>query len=249
MDWNQWLIVVPARLQSTRLKRKPLQLLGDKPLIVQVARRLSPLASRGAKIIVATDSLEVAEACQSEKIEVTLTSPTHPSGTDRVHEVATSFPDYQFILNVQGDEPFVNLNDLSRLADVMQSDKTYDLGTLVHKNSSRDDWLNPNVVKAVISSSSQRVLYFSRSAVPYHRNQNFEGFWHHIGVYAFQRQALETFCSLPPSELETMEGLEQLRALENQLTIGFAEASEKAIGIDTPEDLEAAREFFQQSCS
>ncbi len=248
MNWNQWLIVIPARLESTRLPRKPLQILGNHPLICQVARRLSPLGEQGAKIIVATDSVEVEQACKQDKIEVTLTATDHPSGTDRVFEVASKHT-HEYVLNVQGDEPFVNLEDLSRLASVMQDNDSFSIGTLLHENTSHEDWQNPNVVKAVVDDTQSRVLYFSRSPIPYHRHGDFSRFWHHVGVYAFRRQELQRFCGLPPSKLEQCEGLEQLRALENNFVIGFAKAAEKAIGIDTPEDLEAARALFQHSQS
>lgn len=237
-SWQDWLIVVPARLQSSRLPEKPLQDLKGQPLIVRVYQRLSTLADKGAQIVVGTDSEKVLSACQQREIPACLTDPQHASGTDRVHEVASKYP-HKFILNVQGDEPFVNLSDLENLCLSFQSRPNPEMGTLVHLNSNRADFENPNCVKVV--RRGDFALYFSRSPIPYPRDGVFQGFWQHIGIYAFSRTSLNQFCKLPMSSLEAIEKLEQLRALENSMQVHLCNANKPGLGIDTPEDLEEAR--------
>ena len=240
---QNWLIVVPARLHSTRLKEKPLVDLCGKALITRVCERLRPMADRGAKIIVATDNEKIAKVCREENIQYEMTRVDHQSGTDRVFEVSQKY-DHPFILNVQGDEPFVNLEDLESLMQQMEASKEDSMGTMLHKSEDIKAYTNPNVVKAVISNTNE-ALYFSRSAIPHYREgTKFEGFWQHIGVYAFKKSVLESFCKHKPSSLEKSEKLEQLRALENNIPICATIAEKPAIGIDTLEDLEEAREYF-----
>lgn len=245
MNWNQWLIVIPARLQSSRLPEKPLQDLCGKALIVRVYERLQSLKDLGAQIVVATDSHKILDVCKKENIEAMMTDEKHQSGTDRVHELSQSF-DHSYILNVQGDEPFVNLEDLERLTQLMESQNHDGMGTLIYKNRDLEEFQNPNVVKAVIGEHN-RALYFSRAPIPYHREQEFTSFWQHIGIYAYSKNALEAFCKLPPHRLEELEKLEQLRALGNGIEILAMEAKETSLGIDTPEDLEKARKLFSVS--
>lgn len=241
-DWTNCLIVIPARLQSTRLPQKPLADLAGKPLIVRVYERLGPLKSRGAEILVATDASSVLETCSAHGVPAVMTKVEHPSGTDRCAEVARS-RQRPYILNVQGDEPFVHLDDLETLLKALSTTQS-GLATLVHRNAREADYLNPNCVKVVRSDAGQ-ALYFSRSPLPYFRAPaRFEFFWQHIGVYAFHRDSLFKFCALPAHPLEQSEGLEQLRALGHGLSILTAEARHPSIGIDTPQDLEAARARF-----
>ncbi|MDD1421470.1 NTP transferase domain-containing protein, partial [Dolichospermum sp. ST_sed1] len=144
---ENWLIVIPARLKSTRLPEKPLQLLGGKPLIVKVYENLRPLENEGAKIIIATDSQKVIDICKKFQIPVELTSEKHPCGTDRVQEVALRHSK-QFILNVQGDEPFVSISDLKKLINALPLSK-YKMGTLAYLSNNQEHWLDRNVVKGV----------------------------------------------------------------------------------------------------
>lgn len=243
-DWTACLIVIPARLQATRLPRKPLADLAGKPLIVRVYERLAPLLARGAEIVVATDAAEVMEACAAHGVPAVMTSAAHQSGTDRCAEVAKSRPQARpYVMNVQGDEPFVHLDDLTSLLGAIQGG-THAMATLVHRNENEADYLNPNCVKAIRSDAGQ-ALYFSRSPLPYFRAPaRFSFFWQHIGVYCFHRDGLARFCSLSPHPLEQSEGLEQLRALGHGISIMTAEARHASIGIDTPQDLEAARARF-----
>lgn len=242
VQWKQWLIIIPARLQSTRLPRKPLADLGGLPLVVRVYQRLKPLSEKGANIVVACDDNDVLQVCQKHGVPAVMTRVDHRSGTDRCAEVAGSQPQ-RYILNVQGDEPFVDLEDLEKLLANMEASQD-PMGTLVHRNTHRADYQNPNCVKAVVNDQG-KALYFSRSPLPYYReSENFAGFWQHIGVYAFTRDGLLRFCSLPPHALELAESLEQLRALGNGLNITATVAQKPSIGIDTPQDLEAARARF-----
>ena len=246
INLNKWLIVIPARLHSTRLVEKPLVDLCGTPLIVRVCERLSPLEDLGAKIIVATDSEKILQVLTSHNIQGLMTSTQHQSGTDRVYEVSQQLTS-EYILNVQGDEPFVNVEDLKSLMQQMQETKEDAMATLVHKNTDKVAFNNPNCVKAVISKSS-RAIYFSRSPIPFDRDEkSFDYFWQHIGVYAFSKVALKNFCAFEQSRLEKCEKLEQLRALENNIPILITKASKPAIGIDTQEDLDEARKYFTKN--
>jgi 3-deoxy-manno-octulosonate cytidylyltransferase (CMP-KDO synthetase) len=242
VNWNNWLIVIPARLSSTRLPQKPLADLAGKPLVVRVYERLKPLLDQGADLVVATDSQLVMDACQQHRVPSVMTDPGHQSGTDRCAEVARLRP-RPFIMNVQGDEPFVHCGDLEALARLM-TDQRAGMGTMMHRNNRASDYENPNCVKVVVNDAHQ-ALYFSRSPLPYHRApQTFQSFWQHLGVYAFSADTLQKFCALPQHPLELAESLEQLRALGHNIPIVVSIADHPAIGIDTPEDLEAARARF-----
>ncbi|MBC7660544.1 MAG: 3-deoxy-manno-octulosonate cytidylyltransferase [Chitinophagaceae bacterium] len=239
ISWNQWLIVVPARMQSSRLPRKPLADLGGLPMIVRVYQRLESFAAKGATIVIATDDQEILQVCQNHKVPAQITDSAHKSGTDRCAEVARKF-DKPLVLNVQGDEPFVDLTDLEGLLAKMEKDGD-PMGTMVYRNLHLVEYKNSNCVKAVVSDQG-KALYFSRSPLPYYRDpEQFAGFWQHIGVYAFTKKGLLNFCALPQHPLELAESLEQLRALGNGLSIAVTEAKSPSLGIDTPQDLEAAR--------
>lgn len=247
LNLKDWLVVVPARLASTRLPRKPLADLGGVPLIVRVAQNLAPLAKRGAEIVVATDSIDVMQSLAAHKVFGVMTRVEHESGTDRCAEAARGRPQ-PYILNVQGDEPFVDTQDLMNLCDAMQARAEADMGTLVHESSDRRLAADPNAVKALRRHDGY-ALYFSRAPLPYKRESPEEKhvpdtFWQHLGVYAFRRERLEAFAALPPSPLEHAEKLEQLRALQAGWRIYLAPAHHPTRGIDTPEDLEAARARF-----
>ena len=240
-DESGWLIVIPARLKSTRLPLKPLQMLGDLPLIVRVYQNLAPLLAHGIDAIVATDSEEVLTTCQRHFVPATLTDTTHESGTDRCAEAA-SRSSHRYVLNVQGDEPFIRVDDLAVLMATLETRPEIDIGTLAYRCHDLDLLKDPNAVKAVRSQDG-RALYFSRASLPYDRDAG-RGqlpFWLHLGIYAFRRQRLLDFVKLAPSPLERLEKLEQLRALEHGWRIQLEVATEFSRGIDTPEDLEAAR--------
>ncbi len=245
-EFRDWLVVIPARLQAVRLPRKPLQDLCGKPLIVRVYENLAPLAQKGATLIVATDHQDILDVCAQHGVQATLTSSHHTSGTERCFEVAKQHT-RSLVMNVQGDEPFIGVPDLEALMRMTAQDSRVEMSTLVFTTAGSQEWTNPNVVKAVISADNH-ALYFSRAPIPHHREpaERTPTFYRHLGVYAFRKDALQRFCLMAPGALEQTEKLEQLRALENNMRIKVHLASTLSIGIDTPEDLEAARAYFQR---
>lgn len=244
MNFKHWLVIIPARLKSERLPRKPLADLSGKPLIIRVYENLAPLKTLGAEIIVALDHTDTAEVCKAHGVPFEMTDENLPSGTDRCNAVAHSYPAARFILNVQGDEPFIKIDDLVSLMETMQN-STESVGTLGYHNNDWNQFIDPNVVKIVLGNDSS-AIYFSRAPIPFDRESSRLGsktisFLQHLGVYAFKREALRDFCSLKPSPLELTEKLEQLRAVSAGWKIKVVEAKSKSLGIDTSEDLDHAR--------
>ncbi len=236
---EHWLIVIPARLASSRLPEKPLQDLNGRPLIVRVYENLKPLLATGVKIVIACDAKKVASVCEKYQLPWVMTSKQHESGTDRVFEVALKHKPI-YVLNVQGDEPFANLEDLRRLTESLEQEKAIGIATLYYKSTDISRFFDANLVK-VVKSASNRAIYFSRSPIPFGRDQSISHFYQHLGVYAYKSEVLAKFCSLKKSSLEELEKLEQLRALENDIPIKLVEAKNPSFGIDTPEDLDKAR--------
>jgi 3-deoxy-manno-octulosonate cytidylyltransferase (CMP-KDO synthetase) len=239
------LIVIPARLGATRLPRKPLRLLGGQPLIVRVWERVSAIGA-AERIVIATDSPEVADAARTAGAQVAMTRADHPSGTDRVAEVANlpEFRGYDAFVNVQGDEPFVGDEAVSGALAQVTSGK-FSLGTAACR-AGAEILANPDVVK-VVADSQGRALYFSRAPIPFLRDAADRGardglVRQHLGIYAYTRDALNRWVSLAPHPLEITERLEQLRALADGMAIGVAivEQDQGVRGIDTEEDLIAA---------
>lgn len=240
------LAVIPARYASTRFPGKPLVMIDGKPMIQRVWERVRE-AQAIDRIIVATDDARIAEAVRAFGGEARMTSPDHPSGTDRIWEVARELPEYGFVMNVQGDEPFLDPASLDRVVRELQSQPEAALMTLVcpvdlSTEEGMAHYEDPNVVKAVLGANGQ-VFYFSRAAVPYFRDgigmgETADTAYRHLGLYLFRRDALERFTTLVPSPLEKTEKLEQLRALENGMAIYAVVIDEAPVGIDTPADLE-----------
>ncbi len=238
------LVVIPARLGAMRLPRKPLRLLSGLPLIVRVWQRISQMNVADA-VVVATDDDSVAAAVRAVGAECVMTSDKHSSGTERVAEVASQprFSGYRTIVNVQGDEPFIGRGAVKGAAELVATGK-FPLGTAASR-ASTEILDTPSLVKVVIADDG-RAMYFSRAPIPYLRDQAdarklAERTLQHIGVYAYSREALTEWVSLPPHPLEEIERLEQLRPLAAGLPIGVAVTSEApASGIDTEEDLERA---------
>ncbi|MEP6779541.1 MAG: 3-deoxy-manno-octulosonate cytidylyltransferase [Gemmatimonadaceae bacterium] len=238
------LTVIPARLGATRLLRKPLRLLGGVPLVIRVFERVQALKI-GDLCVVATDDNEVLNACREHDVPAVLTSDKHPSGTDRVAEVANhaKYRSFEFILNVQGDEPFVTSDALQAAVSQVVSGSAA-IGT-VAVHASTEILQKPDVVK-VVRTNGGHALYFSRAPIPFLREQGDSDLQNllirqHIGVYAYTRQALLAWVALPPHPLELVERLEQLRPLAHGMRIGvgdIAVAPER--GIDTEEDLTRA---------
>ena len=236
------LAVIPARLGSERLPRKPLRLLGGVPLIERVWRRVA--ASPGIeRVVVATDAEEVAAVCRAAGAPVELTSPEHPSGTDRVAEVVAraAYASFDVVVNVQGDEPFVGEDAVLGAARLAASG--WDVGTVATPLRDPEAWRSPDVVK-VIRRDDGGALYFSRAPVPWRRGGEPDAaafadapYLRHVGVYAYTPEALRRWVALPPHPLEREERLEQLRPLAAGLRIGVAVVEAAERGVDTEEDL------------
>ncbi|MEM7249030.1 MAG: 3-deoxy-manno-octulosonate cytidylyltransferase [Acidobacteriota bacterium] len=229
--------VIPARLGSTRLPGKPLREIGGKPMIAWVVERAREARLLDA-VVVATDDDDIAACAREAGAEAVMTSPDHPSGTDRVWEVASA-RDEAIVVNVQGDEPLLEPAALDALVERLREQPDLALATLARPLRSAEEHADPSVVKVVVDDGG-RALYFSRSPIPRDRNrpeQPPEGARVHVGVYAFRRDALERFCSRPPSRLEGIEGLEQLRALEAGEPIAVLDWEGTWQAVDTEADL------------
>ena len=234
--------VIPARYASTRLPGKPLALIAGKPMIQHVYERACH-AVLPQEVVVATDSKIVADAVKEFGGKVMMTSPDHPSGTDRLAEVALSYPDIDVIVNVQGDEPMIPPEVIDRLAQAFADDNDLNMATL-KTLMGEEDYNNPNAVK-VVTDQNGYALYFSRSLLPYPRNRKADfKVYKHVGIYAYRRSFLLSYAAYEPTPLEQIEGLEQLRVLENGQRIKVLESKFQGIGIDTQEDLDAINALF-----
>jgi 3-deoxy-manno-octulosonate cytidylyltransferase (CMP-KDO synthetase) len=239
------LAVIPARLASTRLPRKMLREIVGKPLVgwVYEAVRSSPLLS---DVIIATDSEEIMEACRRHGWNARMTSSTHRSGTERVHEVSNSIAADVYV-NVQGDEPLVRSEQITALLEVMKDvmkDPVVQVGT-VKTPCPPEDIGNPNAVK-VVTAPDGRALYFSRATIPFDRDETGPRYFKHLGLYAYRKPALDLFVSQPESTLEKSERLEQLRFLENGIAIYVGETPYDSVGVDTEEDLQRVAEILNK---
>jgi 3-deoxy-manno-octulosonate cytidylyltransferase (CMP-KDO synthetase) len=238
--------VIPARLASTRLPRKVLREIAGKPLLAWVVEA-TQLCSRLDCIVVAADSEEVAALCRRNNWPVELTSPDLPSGTDRVHAVSRlpRWSDAEIYVNIQGDEPFLRPDHIAALLRPFAKPA---VGiTTLKVRCTAENIANPNAVK-VVTAADGRALYFSRATIPYHREQAdaVPQYWKHIGLYAFRKSVLDLFPKLPPSSLERAERLEQLRFLEDGLSVYVEPTEHDTIGIDTEADLRIAEEILLQ---
>jgi len=234
--------IIPARLASTRLPRKVLREIAGRPMLEHVyeAVRSSPLLT---DVIIAADSEEVIALCRKNNWDARLTSPSHSSGTARVHEISCSLA-ADVYLNVQGDEPLVRPEHISALLEMMSA-STVEVGTL-KTPAAAADIANPNVVK-VVTDVADRALYFSRASIPYDRDRSARPqYFKHLGFYAYRKPALDRFCSLPESALERAERLEQLRFLENGIAIYVTETPFDTVGVDTEEDWKRVEEILRR---
>jgi 3-deoxy-manno-octulosonate cytidylyltransferase (CMP-KDO synthetase) len=227
--------VLPARWGSTRFPGKPLHRIAGKPLIQHVWERCKH-CSRLNDLIVATDDARIRDAVLAFGGNAVMTSPDHPTGTDRIAEAIRGFPHATHVINVQGDEPLIDPALIDQLAAAMADDPLLDMATAANPLDPSDPAvLDPNVVK-VVAALDGRALYFSRSPLPFFRNA-VAGLpvLRHKGIYAYRRAFLERFVTWPPSPLEMAESLEQLRALENGASIKVLSTSDTSPGVDTPE--------------
>jgi len=243
---GETLVLIPARMASTRLPGKPLAEIAGLPMIVQVAKRAQE--ANVGRIIVAVDDAAVFDAVEAAGFEVVMTRSDHQSGSDRIFEALTKVdPDGQaeIVINVQGDLPTIDPQTI-RAALRPLEDPAVDIATLTVEIEDEQEKTNPNVVKVVgspISADRLRALYFTRATAPHGTGP----LYHHIGLYAYRREALQRFVALAPSTLEKRESLEQLRAIEAGMRIDVEVVKTVPLGVDTPADLEKARRILSAS--
>ncbi|WP_316238185.1 3-deoxy-manno-octulosonate cytidylyltransferase [Bradyrhizobium sp. SZCCHNR1015] len=246
MTKSKILVLIPARMASTRLPGKPLLDIAGLPMIVQVLRRAQEAGI--GRVAVATDTPEIADAVAAAGGEVVMTRPDHPSGSDRIYEAMCKLDparEAEIVVNLQGDFPTIDPQNISDVLPPLE-DPAVDIATLAAQIHTEEESLNPNVVKAVgspVGGRRLRALYFTRATAPHGDGPRY----HHIGLYAYRRAALERFVSLPPSPLEQQEKLEQLRALEAGMRIDVMVVDAVPRGVDTPADLETARRLLSKA--
>lgn len=241
--------IIPARYASTRFPGKPLATILGRPMIEWVWERTCR-ASLVERVLIATDDDRIAAAVRRFGGEVAMTRSDHPSGTDRLAEVAQLL-DCDLVVNVQGDEPLIDPGVIDAAIRPLMASPTLEMGTLKAPIDDPDDFRNPNVVK-VVTDLAGRALYFSRAPIPHRRDDNPAGgiagmpLFRHIGLYVYRREALLRFPTLPPSPLEKLEQLEQLRALENGWSIMTVTVDTSSHGVDTPDDLRRVEDLARQ---
>jgi len=243
----EFLVVIPARLGSSRLPRKPLADIGGKPMVIWVAERAKE--SNAQRVVVATDSPEIQAVCNEHGIECLLTSADHPTGTDRIAEVAQllKLAGNTLVVNVQGDEPLIPSALINQVAQTLADHAQCAISTVAVPITEKSEIDNPNVVKVVLNYANE-AMYFSRSVIPFLRDaqviQKTE-YLRHLGIYAYRADFLQAYSKLEPAPPEQAEALEQLRALWNGYRIAVHAAAEAPpAGVDTPEDLERVRKLL-----
>ena len=233
------MIIIPARIGSSRFPNKVLADVGGLPMVIRTAKAVENID----KVAIATDSQEVVAMAKSYGIEAIMTSTTHNSGTDRIFEAAQklNLADDEVIVNVQGDEPFIEEEVVRAVFDltVKNRDNEKIMMNSCYKLMQSSEADDPNIVK-LVTSDDNFALYFSRAKIPFPRDHHFNDYKGHLGIYGFTKKSLELFCQLSPAPLENIEKLEQLRALYHDFSIAMVEVKTKSFGIDTIEDLEKA---------
>lgn len=234
------MIIIPARLASTRFPNKILANINGLPMVIATAKRVQNLDD----VAIAADTEEVVALANDYGFKAILTSQDHQSGTDRINEAASklSLPEDEIIVNVQADEPFIEEAVVKSVIE--RAKKTDAMITSACKKIDLPHVKDPNLVKVILNTHGN-AIYFSRSAIPYDREGGFEGYFGHLGIYAFRKKSLETFCALPYAPIEHIEKLEQLRAIYHGYNIAMVEVESQSFGIDTKEDLERALTFFK----
>ena len=243
MTPNRTLVLIPARMAATRLPNKPLMDIHGLPMIVHVLRRAEE--AEIGRVAVATDTVDIADAVKAHGGEAVMTNPEHPSGSDRIHEAMRKLDPAgraEIVINLQGDFPTITIDNIRDVLPPL-ADPAVDIATLASQIHTEEEDRASSVVKAVgtsLGGRRMRALYFTRATAPHGDGPRY----HHIGVYAYRRAALERFVSLPPSPLEKQEKLEQLRALEAGMRIDITIVDTVPRGVDTPADLEMARRIL-----
>ncbi|MBM3387011.1 MAG: 3-deoxy-manno-octulosonate cytidylyltransferase [Betaproteobacteria bacterium] len=250
MDYT---VIIPARMASTRLQGKPLADIAGLPMVVRVAQRAA--LSGATRVVVAADDVRIVQACQAHGVDVLLTRADHVSGSDRLAEACTvlGLPDDALVVNVQGDEPLIPPALIGEVARVLAERPEASMGTAAHAIEDLAEYTNPNVVK-VVMDARQLALYFSRAPIAWWRDGQHEGHFsslpspaplRHIGIYSYRAAFLRQFPQLPPAPIETLESLEQLRALWHGHRIAVhVSAAAPGPGVDTPQDLERVRRLL-----
>ena len=244
-------VVIPARYGSSRLPGKPLLLLNEKPMYWHVVQRTIEAGIELNDIVIATDDERIVQSAKDLSIPVQLTASSHISGTDRINEVAelNNWDESTIVLNVQGDEPLIPASLIADLAQFTSDNPQFSITTAVTPILSSTDFQNPNVVKAILGENG-RALYFTRSPCPLNRDvpESYDHAFRHIGIYAYRVGKLNEFCSYPPSTLEELEKLEQLRALSHGMEIGSIVIDDAPPhGVDTLEDYSNLKELMKTS--
>lgn len=233
------MIIIPARIGSSRFPNKVLADIGGVPMVVRTAMTVADID----KVVIATDSQDVVNIAKEHMIDAVLTSETHQSGTDRIYEATQilELKEDEIIINVQGDEPFIETEVVQAIYNLTKKNKNNEkiMMNSCYKVISNPEADDPNIVK-VVTDDDDIALYFSRAKIPYPRDHHFDTYKGHLGIYGFTVRSLEKFCKLSPSPLENIEKLEQLRAQYYGYEVAMIEVSTESFGIDTPEDLEKA---------
>lgn len=237
-------IIIPARYGSSRLEGKPLLKVNDKPIIQWVYEKAKFVKSADV-VIVATDDERIFDAVKAFGGEVEMTSAEHKCGSDRIKEVADRHADFEYIINLQGDEPMIKQEMIESVIDGVKNHNA-DISTLIRPIEDKNEVENPNLVKCVIDNNGF-ALYFSRSKIPFERKENPAPFYGHIGIYGYTRKALTTMTTSSQTPLEISESLEQLRALQMGMRIKTSIINEKPVGIDTIEDFENFKKIVGKS--
>lgn len=241
---KQTAIIIPARYGSSRLEGKPLLKAGGKYIIQWVWEKCSKCKGID-RIIIATDDNRIFDACNSFGAEVEMTSTEHKSGSDRIAEVAKRHPEIGYIINVQGDEPLIEPENIELVRKGIVEDNSADISTLVREITDKDEVNNPNLVKCIFDVNNY-AMYFSRSKIPYERNEGKSKFYGHLGIYGYKKEALFKMTSLPQTNYEMAESLEQLRALQNGMKIKIAIVKNVPVGIDTIEDFNKFKSMVEK---
>jgi len=233
------MIIIPARIGSSRFPNKVLADIGGVPMVVRTAMTVHDIDS----VVIATDSQEVIDIAAQHDIRAVMTSDTHQSGTDRIYEAAQKLKlsEDEIIINVQGDEPFIESEVVQTIYDLTKCNHSNEkiLMNSCYKRITNPEADDPNIVK-VVTDTDDIALYFSRAKIPYPRDHHFDNYKGHLGIYGFTMKSLSQFCALSPAPLEEIEKLEQLRALYHGYEVAMVEVETESFGIDTPEDLERA---------
>ena len=240
---KQAAIIIPARYGSSRLEGKPLLKAGGKYIIEWVWNKA--INCNGInRVIVATDDERIYNACKEFGAEVEMTSTEHKSGSDRIAEVVKRHPEIEYIINVQGDEPLIEPDNIELVRKGVVEDISADISTLVREITDKDEINNPNLVKCIFDINNY-AMYFSRSKIPYERNEGKSKFYGHLGIYGYKREALLKMTSLSQTTYEMSESLEQLRALQNGMKIKIGVVKNVPIGIDTIEDFNRFKKLVE----